>query len=208
MTIAFRQQFWKLEVNLGFIRSHKYNILIKNYLLNNRDGVRDAHSKEMSARARASVSLASIWGLVWHNLYRANFALVTLDDVSLGGDESSILHDLRTLTQGGREIGLHLNVSTVWGGGRWADWLTLRSFQISLRWAQAMPAFLGSPITVGQAMDQTLSARCSDLERAICILPEPSVFPRRSGHFEIFALSTPKLLYTLRWLRHVQTIRS
>ena len=35
MTIAFRQQFWKLEVNLGFIWSHKYNILIINYLLNN-----------------------------------------------------------------------------------------------------------------------------------------------------------------------------
>ena len=55
MTITFRQQFRKLEVNLGFICNHKYNIkadlkYFLNYLC----------LCLTSACARASVSLASL----------------------------------------------------------------------------------------------------------------------------------------------------
>ena len=78
----------------------------------------------------------------------------------------------------------------------WADWLTSRSSQISLMWAQAMLAFWAHQSQTGQAMDQALSARCSDLERAIDRLS------LLSSHDALVilksALSTPKLLYTLR----------
>ena len=67
MTITFRQRFWKLEVNLGFIWSHKYSILIINYLLNN---LWSSCLTEAWAHALVPQWVLPHWGLVWHNLKR------------------------------------------------------------------------------------------------------------------------------------------
>jgi len=118
-----------------------------------------------------------------------------LDDVSLGGDESSILHDLRKISQGGKEIGLNLNVSKC-EVVQWADTIDLEEFSDFSSVHPNDASLLGAPILPGRAMDHALSVRCSDLARAIDRLK------LLSSHDALVilksALSTPKLLYTLR----------
>ena len=78
MTITFRQQFWKLEVNLGFIWSHKYNILIINHLLNN---LWSLCLTEARAHALVPQWVLPHWGLVWHNL-KSSLHLLSFKDTA------------------------------------------------------------------------------------------------------------------------------
>ena len=77
-----------------------------------------------------------------------------LDDVSLGGDESSILHDLRKISQGGKEIGLNLNVSKC-EVVQWADTIDLEEFSDFSSVHPIDASLLGAPILPGRrrAMD-------------------------------------------------------
>ena len=83
--------------------------------------------------------------------------------------------------------------------------IDLEEFSDFIEVSPSNACFLGSPITVGQAMDQTLSARCSDLERAIDRL---SLLSSHDALVILKSALTPRSYFTLFELRHVQTIRS
>ena len=118
-----------------------------------------------------------------------------MDDVTLGGQLSSVADDVATISTQGPKYGLQLNFKkceaiTLCGS---ASHTMLDGFQ------QLIPetaTLLGAPLSTGQAMTDSLSARCADLSRAVERLKLVS------AHDALLllknSLSAPRLLHTLR----------
>ena len=126
---------------------------------------------------------------------RSDLVIGYLDDITLGGPESTVAHDVEQVRLAGQALGLSLNVSkceSISHSGASSD-ATLAGF-VHLQPKQA--TLLGAPLLVGDAMDNALSTRCADLERSIQRLK------LLSAHDSLILLrssfSAPKLLHTLR----------
>ena len=118
-----------------------------------------------------------------------------LDDITLGGDEQTLVQDVQQVRSQGEAIGLKLNASKCEFIGRsappavaaFADFIPLQPNSATL---------LGAPLNTGSAMDVALSARCSELALAVERLK------LLSSHDALILLrasfSAPKVLHTLR----------
>ena len=118
-----------------------------------------------------------------------------LDDISIGGDGVDLAHDLNKIIAGGEEIGLQLNVSKC-EIIKSPDFIDRVEFQNFTHIDKINACLLGAPLSTGPAMNTCLSIRCDDLTRAIerlDLLPSHDALTILKS-----ALSTPKLMYTLR----------
>ena len=118
-----------------------------------------------------------------------------LDDISLGGDGVDLALDLKRIIEEGKRIGLQLNVGKC-EIIKSRDFIDRAIFQDFVHVEQTNACLLGAPLSNGPAMDSCLSIRCEDLSRAIerldLLTSHDALTILRS------ALSTPKLMYTLR----------
>lgn len=118
-----------------------------------------------------------------------------MDDLTLGGSQSTVAADVATIRSSAASLGLHLNPS--------------KCEVISCRQAISNPQFegfrqvsldtaslLGAPLSTGQAMDTALSTLCEDFVRAVDRLQ------LLSSHDALLLLKNslggPKLQYVLR----------
>jgi hypothetical protein len=118
-----------------------------------------------------------------------------MDDLTLGGPESQVARDVEVVRRRGEEIGLRLNGKKCEYISRtsqstdpiFADFIHLKVEEADL---------LGAPVTTGTAMDQALSSRCDDLQRAAgrlqLIAAHDALILLRAS------FSAPKLQHTLR----------
>ncbi|HSN24572.1 MAG TPA: reverse transcriptase domain-containing protein, partial [Methylomicrobium sp.] len=118
-----------------------------------------------------------------------------MDDVTLGGQQSLVADDVEKISALGVEYGLRLNVAkceaiSLCGITSHA---TLVSFQ---QFTPETATLLGAPLSTGQALTDSLTARCADLARAVDRLNMVS------AHDALLlmknSLSAPKLLHILR----------
>jgi hypothetical protein len=121
--------------------------------------------------------------------------LAYMDDVTLGGPESQVAHDVEVIRRKGEEIGLVLNDkkcefvsnSAVSSCPAFRYFAHLRTEEAEL---------LGAPLTAGTAMDTALSRRCDDLARASARLG--SIAAHDALVLLKASFSAPKLLHTMR----------
>jgi len=121
--------------------------------------------------------------------------LAYMDDVTLGGPESQVAHDVEVIRRKGEEIGLVLNdkkcefvsKSAVSSCPAFRYFAHLRTEEAEL---------LGAPLTAGTAMDTALSRRCDDLARASARLG--SIAAHDALVLLKASFSAPKLLHTMR----------
>ena len=89
-----------------------------------------------------------------------------LDDVSGGGDLSTVAHDVAMVESLGSEIGLSLNRSKCELISDSFPDILLPSFQCFKLVHPRDAVLLGAPLMDGAAMDSVLKAKCEDLQRA------------------------------------------
>jgi hypothetical protein len=118
-----------------------------------------------------------------------------MDDITLGGDEESLVRDLQEVRIQGAAMGLRFNVkkyefishTATLSDSMFSEFIHLKPNEATL---------LGAPINTGQAMDDALSGRCADLTLAIDKLQ------LLAAHDALILLraffSAPKVLHTLR----------
>jgi hypothetical protein len=118
-----------------------------------------------------------------------------LDDITLGGPESTLATDVEAVRLQGEALGLSLNVSKceyICATGSSSDPI----FDQFIHLQVDRSTLLGAPLTTGAAMDAALQSRCDDLPRGIERLK------LLSAHDALILLrssfSAPKLLHTLR----------
>ena len=125
----------------------------------------------------------------------SDLRIAYLDDISLGGDGVDLALDLERIIASGKEIGLQLNIGKC-EIIKSPDFADRTDFQDFIDTSQANACLLGAPLSTGPAMDLCLSSRCNDLSRAVDRLNW------LSSHDALIilksALSTPKLVYTMR----------
>ena len=119
-----------------------------------------------------------------------------LDDVTLGGNEDSIVNDLTLIREGEKDLGLELNLGKceiISSNASLMNHPLLSSFR-KLDISQGY--LLGAPLTAGSAMDKNLSSRVEDLKRASKRL----MLVSRHDALTLlrFSLSAPKLMHTMR----------
>ena len=124
-----------------------------------------------------------------------NLKLAYMDDVTLGDSESQVAKDVEEIRRKGRDIGLQLNdkkcefisKSAISTNPVFANFKHLSVDEADL---------LGAPLSVGIAMDTTLSRRCDDLARAATRLG--SIAAHDALVLLKASFSAPKLMHTMR----------
>jgi hypothetical protein len=118
-----------------------------------------------------------------------------LDDVTIGGDATSLVDDFTMLRDRAAGLGLILNISKCELICSEND-IIPPIFSNFRRLSPTNCELLGAPLLRGEAMDAALAARCSDLARA------SSRLQLLSAHDALLILthsvSAPKVLYILR----------
>lgn len=119
-----------------------------------------------------------------------------LDDVTLGGNEGTIESDIGVIIERGKDLGLELNLTK-------CELISFRPllirnpiFNSFCKVTIEESTLLGAPITIGKAMDKSLTARVEDLRQASKRL----LMVSRHDALTLlrFSLSAPKLMHTLR----------
>ena len=124
----------------------------------------------------------------------SELVLAYMDDVTLGGCESTVADDITTIANIGPSYGLQLNSSKceVISNTGAVGHAVLAGFEHKTTDSATL---LGAPISTGSAMTDCLAARCADLARAVERLKLVS------AHDALILLknsiSAPKLLHTL-----------
>jgi hypothetical protein len=125
----------------------------------------------------------------------SNLVAGYLDDITLGGDEKTLAHDVSTIRARGEAMGLKLNVKKCEFINKDAK-ATEPIFSDFILLDTANATLLGAPLTAGKAMDDALAGRCKDLALTIDRLK------LLSAHDALILLrasfSAPKILHTLR----------
>ena len=91
-------------------------------------------------------------------------SLAYRDDVTLGGPESQVAQDVKTIRRMGEEIGLLLNDKKCEFISRSAVSVD-PAFRHFAHLCTEEAELLGAPLTVGSAMDTALSSRCDNLTK-------------------------------------------
>ena len=116
-----------------------------------------------------------------------------MDDVTLGGPESQVAHDVETIRRKGKEIGLMLN-------DKKCEFIsnTAVSFNLAFRNFAHLSTdeaeLLSAPLTARTDMDTAFSRRCDDLARAATRLG--SIAAHDALVLLRASFSAPKLLHT------------
>ena len=124
----------------------------------------------------------------------SDLRIAYLDDISLDGDGVDLALDLERIIASGKEICLQLNIGKC-EIIKSPDFVDRTDFQDFIDTSQANACLLGAPLSTGP--DLCLSSRGNDLSRAVDRLN------LLSSHDALIilmksALSTPKLVYTMR----------
>ena len=118
-----------------------------------------------------------------------------LDDITIGGQQSTVAEDVDTIRTMSETIGLKLNNSKCELISN-SKAPVINTFKDFVQLQPDSAYLLGAPLTTGPAMDQALQQRSSDLERGIENLK------KLAAHDALVLLrhsfSAPKLLHTLR----------
>ena len=125
----------------------------------------------------------------------SNLVAGYLDDITLGGDEKTLAHDVSTIRARGEAMGLKLNVRKCEFINKDAK-ATKPIFSDFILLDTANATLLGAPLTAGNAMDDALAGRCKDLALTIDRLK------LLSAHDALIlfrtSFSSSKILHTLR----------
>lgn len=126
----------------------------------------------------------------------SNLTIGYLDDFTLGGSVSTVANDVNTIINKGASVGLHLNRSKCEVISRQADITRHPQFHGFQHHTPDTATLLGSPLSIGLALDNTLSALHDNLQCAIDRLR------LLSSHDALVLLKNslggPKLQYVMR----------
>jgi len=119
-----------------------------------------------------------------------------MDDITLGGDEESLEQDIQAILDANDELSLQLNIpkcELISFSNESSSTSILSSF---LKITPANSILLGAPLTPDHALDSCLASRKNDFLRAAEGLK--TLVAHDALTILRYALSAPKLLYTLR----------
>ena len=138
-------------------------------------------------------------GLLFCNtvLRRMNSNVVEgyMDDIMLGGKSDIVAEDVATIRTLGSGLGLHLNAKKCELIQR-CPTTTEPAFREFVITSKEDATLLGAPLTYGPALNESLEARCADLDRAIgrlSLLPAHDALTLLKSSF-----SVPKIMYMHR----------
>jgi len=130
----------------------------------------------------------------------ASLSIGFLDDVTLGGDATSVAKDVDSVRFQGELIGLRLNVSQCELISH-SDTPLADNLDAFTSFKPSDPSLLGAPLFGGSAMSTHLESYCTELSRVIDrfpLLPSHCFHPTMHLSCSARVLAQPKLMHNLR----------